>query len=108
MLKTPERVAKALQFLTHGYALDPEKILNQLILDMKEQLIEAKKQVAVSIADEKRLKKQLEVAEARVGAAKGATVEAERARTEPKAPAPLHRFGIPLPRERGRVGAKPC
>lgn len=41
-------------------AEDPEKILNQLILDMKEQLIEAKKQVAVSIADEKRLKKQLD------------------------------------------------
>lgn len=39
---------------------DPEKILNQLILDMKDQLIEAKKQVAVSIADEKRLKKQLD------------------------------------------------
>lgn len=41
-------------------AEDPEKILNQLILDMQEQLIEAKKQVAVSIADEKRLKKQLD------------------------------------------------
>jgi len=41
-------------------AEDPEKILNQLILDMKEQLIEAKKQVAVAIADEKRLKKQLD------------------------------------------------
>lgn len=39
-------------------AEDPEKILNQLILDMKEQLINAKKQVAVAIADEKRLKKQ--------------------------------------------------
>ena len=39
---------------------DPEKILNQLILDMKEQLIQAKKQVAVAIADEKRLKKQLD------------------------------------------------
>lgn len=39
---------------------DPEKILNQLILDMKDQLIEAKKQVAVAIADEKRLKKQLD------------------------------------------------
>lgn len=37
---------------------DPEKILNQLILDMKEQLIQAKKQVATAIADEKRLKKQ--------------------------------------------------
>ncbi|RAL23631.1 hypothetical protein DL240_05580 [Lujinxingia litoralis] len=41
-------------------AEDPEKILNQLILDMKEQLIQAKKQVAVTIADEKRLKKQLD------------------------------------------------
>lgn len=41
-------------------AEDPEKILNQLILDMKEQLIAAKKEVAVSIADEKRLKKQLD------------------------------------------------
>lgn len=39
-------------------AEDPEKILNQLIVDMKEQLISAKKQVAVAIADEKRLKKQ--------------------------------------------------
>jgi GTP cyclohydrolase IA len=28
LLKTPERVAKALHFLTHGYGLDPEKILN--------------------------------------------------------------------------------
>ncbi|MGB1277611.1 MAG: PspA/IM30 family protein, partial [Nannocystaceae bacterium] len=37
---------------------DPEKMLNQAIIDMKQQLIEAKKQVAVAIADEKRLKKQ--------------------------------------------------
>ena len=41
-------------------AEDPEKILNQLIIDMREQLVEAKKQVAVSIADEKRVKKQLD------------------------------------------------
>ncbi len=27
LLKTPERVAKALQFLTHGYVLDPKEIL---------------------------------------------------------------------------------
>jgi phage shock protein A len=39
---------------------DPEKMLNQVVLDMNNQLVEAKKQVAVSIADEKRLAKQLE------------------------------------------------
>jgi phage shock protein A len=37
---------------------DPEKMLNQVIIDMNQQLIEAKKQVAVAIADEKRLHKQ--------------------------------------------------
>jgi len=39
---------------------DPEKMLNQIVLDMNNQLVEAKKQVATSIADEKRLAKQLE------------------------------------------------
>jgi phage shock protein A len=39
---------------------DPEKMLNQVVIDMANQLIEAKKQVAVSIADEKRLAKQAE------------------------------------------------
>lgn len=37
---------------------DPEKMLNQVIVDMNQQLVEAKKQVAVAIADEKRLQKQ--------------------------------------------------
>jgi phage shock protein A len=37
---------------------DPEKMLNQIILDMNGQLVEAKKQVAVAIADEKRLQRQ--------------------------------------------------
>jgi phage shock protein A len=41
-------------------AEDPEKMLNQMLLDMQQQLVEAKKQVAVAIADEKRLQKQLE------------------------------------------------
>jgi phage shock protein A len=39
---------------------DPEKMLNQVVLDMNNQLVEAKKQVAASIADEKRLAKQCE------------------------------------------------
>jgi phage shock protein A len=41
-------------------AEDPEKMLNQIMLDMRQQLVEAKKQVAVAIADEKRLAKELE------------------------------------------------
>lgn len=41
-------------------AEDPEKILNQLVIDMREQFLEARKQVAVAIADEKRLKRQYE------------------------------------------------
>ena len=40
-------------------AENPEKMLNQLIIDMNEQLIEAKKQVAMSIADEKKLERQM-------------------------------------------------
>jgi phage shock protein A len=39
---------------------DPEKMLNQIVLEMNSQLVEAKKQVATSIADEKRLGKQVE------------------------------------------------
>lgn len=41
-------------------AEDPEKMLNQLIIDMSEQYKKAKGSVAQSIADEKRLKKQLD------------------------------------------------
>ncbi|GAC1537958.1 MAG: PspA/IM30 family protein [Polyangiales bacterium] len=41
-------------------AEDPEKMLNQVVLEMTEQLANAKKQVAVSIADSHRLGKQFE------------------------------------------------
>lgn len=41
-------------------AEDPEKMLTQILEDMGQQLNEAKKQVAVAIADEKRLAKQLQ------------------------------------------------
>jgi phage shock protein A len=44
---------------------DPEKMLNQVVLEMNTQLTEAKKQVAASIADEKRLAKQLEQEQAK-------------------------------------------
>jgi phage shock protein A len=41
-------------------AENPEKILNQLIVDMRGQLAKAKQQVASAIADEKRLAAQVE------------------------------------------------
>lgn len=37
---------------------DTEKMLNQTVTDMQEQLVKAKQQVAVAIADEKRLERQ--------------------------------------------------
>ena len=40
-------------------AENPEKMLDQLILEMNEQLIESKKTVAAAIADEKRLERQI-------------------------------------------------
>ncbi|TFH05551.1 MAG: PspA/IM30 family protein [Spirochaetales bacterium] len=39
-------------------AENPEKMLNQLIVDMNQQLIESKKSVAAAIADEKKLERQ--------------------------------------------------
>ena len=37
----------------------PEKMLNQLIIDMQEQLLESKKAVALAIADEKKLEREV-------------------------------------------------
>jgi phage shock protein A len=39
-------------------AEDPEKMLNQIIVDMRSQLVKAKQQVAAAIADERRLRDQ--------------------------------------------------
>ena len=41
-------------------AEDPEKMLDQILIQMRQQLVEAKREVAVAIADEKRLGAQLE------------------------------------------------
>jgi phage shock protein A len=41
-------------------AEDPEKMLDQILIEMRQQLVEAKREVAVAIADEKRLGTQLE------------------------------------------------
>ena len=38
----------------------PEKMLNQLVVDMQEQLLESKKAVALAMADEKKLERELE------------------------------------------------
>ena len=40
-------------------AEDPEKMLNQIIVDMRDQLAKAKREVAGAIADERKLKRQL-------------------------------------------------
>ncbi|MGH7721153.1 MAG: PspA/IM30 family protein [Gemmatimonadaceae bacterium] len=41
-------------------AENPEKMLNQIIIDMRSQLAKAKQQVAAAIADEKRLRDQVD------------------------------------------------
>lgn len=41
-------------------AEDPEKMLNQVILDMRDQLARAKREVASAIADERKLRKQVD------------------------------------------------
>ena len=41
-------------------AENPEKMLNQILLDMRDQLARAKQEVAVAIADERKLKAQME------------------------------------------------
>jgi phage shock protein A len=43
-----------------SHAENPEKMLNQLVLDMRSQLAKAKQQVATAIADEKKLQAQAE------------------------------------------------
>ncbi|HEX6694487.1 MAG TPA: PspA/IM30 family protein, partial [Longimicrobiales bacterium] len=40
-------------------AENPEKMLNQVLIDMREQLAKAKQEVAVAIADERKLKAQM-------------------------------------------------
>jgi phage shock protein A len=42
----------------------PEKMLNQLLIEMNEQLIESKRAVAMAIADEKKLERELQSQEA--------------------------------------------
>lgn len=70
---------------------DPEKMLNQVVLDMNNQLVEAKKQVAASIADEKRLAKQYEQEAANAVEWERRAMMALRAGNEPLAKEALSR-----------------
>jgi phage shock protein A len=70
---------------------DPEKMLNQVVLDMNNQLVEAKKQVAASIADEKRLAKQFDTEAANAQEWERKAMLALRAGNEPLAKEALSR-----------------
>jgi phage shock protein A len=70
---------------------DPEKMLNQVVLDMNNQLVEAKKQVASSIADEKRLAKQFDQEAANAQEWERRAMMALRAGNEPLAKEALAR-----------------
>jgi phage shock protein A len=59
-----------------GKAEDPVKMLDQTLLDMQEQLIAAKRQVAVAIADEKRFYAQLEQEKVQVTTWEGRAMQA--------------------------------
>src|SRR3569623_2264144 len=48
--------SKLIELITK--AEDPEKMLSQVLLEMQQQLVEAKKAVAIANADEKKLQKQ--------------------------------------------------
>lgn len=48
-------------------AENPEKMLNQLVMDMNEQMIESKKAVAMAIADEKKLEREMNEQQALAG-----------------------------------------
>lgn len=48
-------------------AENPERMLNQLIVDMNQQLIESKRSVAAAIADEKKIERQVKEQEAQAG-----------------------------------------
>ncbi len=64
-------------------AEDPEKVLNQLTIEMNEQLIDTKQKVAAAIADEKRLQRQYrETAEQAKGWEQKATTAVQKERDD--------------------------
>ena len=64
-------------------AEDPEKVLNQITIEMNEQLVDTKQKVAAAIADEKRLQRQYqETAEQAKGWEEKATIAVEKERDD--------------------------
>ena len=64
-------------------AEDPEKVLNQLTIEMNAQLVDTKQKVAAAIADEKRLQRQYqETAEQAKGWEEKATVAIQKERDD--------------------------
>ena len=64
-------------------AEDPEKVLNQLTIEMNAQLVDTKRKVAAAIADEKRLQRQhQETAEEAKGWEEKATVAIQKERDD--------------------------
>ena len=57
---------------------NPEKMLDQIVLDMRDQLTKAKRDVAAAIADERKLKKQVETKRKEVDRWRGYAVKAVR------------------------------
>lgn len=64
-------------------AEDPEKLLNQVTIEMNEQLVDTKQKVAAAIADEKRLQRQYqETSEEAKGWEEKATVAVQKERDD--------------------------
>ena len=64
-------------------AEDPEKVLNQITIEMNGQLVDTKQKVAAAIADEKRLQRQYqETAEQAKGWEEKATIAVEKERDD--------------------------
>ena len=72
-------------------AEDPQKILDQLLIDMRDQFIQAKQQVAVAIADEKRLAAKVQSTQAAVTELEGKAMRAVQAGDDALATQFLHR-----------------
>ena len=92
-------------------AEDPEKMLNQILVDMRSQLAKAKQQVATAIADEKRLRDQAD-AEYQAGAGLGEARDARdpgRSRRSRQAGARAPgRAHVARPAARADVGSAPA